>query len=90
MRGDQGQPVGASRQGAATASKVVVLSPAPESSRTPSSMVSTLERLAGRPGAEFMPKGTLRATVQRAAEAGDGEARALMESGALGDDSVER
>jgi hypothetical protein len=55
------------------------------------SMVTTLERLAGRTGAAFLPKGTLRTIVERAAEGGDGDARALLELGALcdGDDGVD-
>lgn len=51
-------------------------------------MDATLDRLAGRKGAAFLPKGTLRAIVEKAAENGDPEARALLEGGALGDGGV--
>jgi hypothetical protein len=53
-------------------------------------MAATLERLAGRTGAAFLPKGTLRAIVETAAGDGDEEARALLESGALGEDHIHR
>jgi hypothetical protein len=46
--------------------------------------------LAGRFGAEFLPKGTLRAIVEKAAAADDDEARALLDSGALSDYHIER
>ena len=41
----------------------------------------TLDRLAGRSGAESLPKGTLRSIVEQAAEAGDTEAMKLLASG---------
>ena len=41
----------------------------------------TLDRLVGRSGAEFLPKGSLRSIVERAAEAGDAEAMKLLVSG---------
>ena len=44
-------------------------------------ILTTLDRLAGRSGAEFLPKGTLRSVVERAAEAGDPEATKLLASG---------
>lgn len=53
-------------------------------------MAATLDRLAGRFGAELLPKGTLRAIVEKAAAAGDDEARALLDSGALSDHHIER
>lgn len=89
VRGDEVRPVDDCRGSAAGPSEVVVLAPRPESSGPRSSIAATLARLAGRPGAEFMPKGTLRAIVQKAAEAGDREAIALLESGMLGGDPVE-
>lgn len=48
-------------------------------------MDATLNRLAGRKGAALLPKGTLRAMVEKAAKNGDPEAKALLEDGALGD-----
>jgi len=53
-------------------------------------MAATLERLAGRFGAEFLPKGTLRNIVEKAAVSGDDEAKALLASGALSGDHSER
>jgi hypothetical protein len=44
-------------------------------------ILTTLNRLAGRSGAEFLPPGTLRAIVEQAAEAGDAEAMKLLASG---------
>ena len=44
-------------------------------------ILTTLDRLAGRSGAEFLPKGSLRSVVERAAEAGDAEAMKLLASG---------
>jgi hypothetical protein len=43
--------------------------------------LTTLDRLTGRSGAEFLPKGTLRSVLERAAEAGDAEALELLASG---------
>jgi hypothetical protein len=62
----------------------------PESRGPTSSIEATLDRLAGRFGAAFLPKGTLRAIVEKAAAAGDDEARALLDKGTLRDHHIER
>ena len=42
-------------------------------------LLATLDRLTGRSGAEFLPRGTLRIIVQKAAEAGDEGAIEVLE-----------
>lgn len=93
LRGDKEHVVGARRESAPTASRAPVvptLQPDPGERGRRSSTAATLERLAGRFGAEFLPKGTLRAIVEKAATAGDDEARALLDRGALSDYHIER
>lgn len=89
-RDEERQAAGADGDGTAPASKAPIpLTRQPEARGAASPMAATLERLAGRPGAAFLPKGTLRAIAEKAAAAGDDEARALLDSGALGDQHVE-
>jgi hypothetical protein len=88
-RDDEGHAVGALQKRATASKGPADLTPQPESRGPRYSKVATLERLAGRTGAEFLPSGTLRAIVEWAAEGGDREARALLEPGALSDNGIE-
>jgi hypothetical protein len=93
VRGDETHLIGVRRESAPTAAEApVVPAPQPDPGELGigSATAPTLERLAGRFGAEFLPKGTLRVIVEKAAAGGDDEARALLESGALNDHHIER